>query len=273
MRPWQLILPACLIALVPIVGQAQDTQTQSTPAQFTADDPVTTTINISEESARWNLTETEYLRYLDLMKGPRGSFSVANITPIEVLGIHAKNQAEREKYAAAWVAMTKADTARVLLFQNTVNNVWKTNHPDEPLINRGRINELRLAGNSKYGPLKVGGEQPQVSLAGRTMFFTRTKCGVCDQQLDKLIAMLDAGQLSGIDVYVSGVSRDDDRAIQDWAQEQRLPIEHLETTAITLNHDIGVSATVATKLQRNVSFPFVVQRRGDAYELLAVSSR
>ncbi len=38
----------------------------------------------------WGLSTEEMGRVKLLMKGPRGAFSVGNISPIEVLGIHAR---------------------------------------------------------------------------------------------------------------------------------------------------------------------------------------
>lgn len=47
----------------------------------------------------WNLSETEWRRYQALMQGIRGSVSPPTISPLEVLGIHARDEAERRRYA------------------------------------------------------------------------------------------------------------------------------------------------------------------------------
>ncbi|MDP1165713.1 integrating conjugative element protein, partial [Klebsiella pneumoniae] len=47
----------------------------------------------------WGLTDDEMQRAQLLLRGPRAAFSVANLTPIEALGIHARNAAERKRYA------------------------------------------------------------------------------------------------------------------------------------------------------------------------------
>jgi len=44
------------------------------------------------KAADWGLSESEWERYRRLMAGLRGSLSVPNITPIEVLGIHAESK-------------------------------------------------------------------------------------------------------------------------------------------------------------------------------------
>ena len=50
----------------------------------------------------WDLSDTEWRRYRSLMDGIRGSISPATLSPIEVLGIHARDEAERRRYAERW---------------------------------------------------------------------------------------------------------------------------------------------------------------------------
>jgi integrating conjugative element protein (TIGR03759 family) len=57
------------------------------------------------------------LRAKLLKLGPRGAFSVANISPVEILGIHARSDAERQKYAELFARAQLADVQRVLAFQ------------------------------------------------------------------------------------------------------------------------------------------------------------
>lgn len=78
----------------------------------------------AEFAARWGLSEDEYHRYETAMAGLRGRVSDPSITPIEVLGIEARTDADRRKYAEAWVRMIEADTAKVLEFSNAVNDAW-----------------------------------------------------------------------------------------------------------------------------------------------------
>jgi len=47
----------------------------------------------------WGISETEWRRYASLMQGIRGSLSPEIISPLEVLGIHARDEAERRRYA------------------------------------------------------------------------------------------------------------------------------------------------------------------------------
>ena len=65
----------------------------------------------------WGLSKTEWRRYRSLMQGIRGSVSPATISPIEVLGIHARDDAERRRYAELWAQAMWEDAERILAFQ------------------------------------------------------------------------------------------------------------------------------------------------------------
>jgi hypothetical protein len=62
----------------------------------------------------WGLTLPEVQRARMLMQGPRGAFSSVQLSPIEALGIHARTDAERDRYARLFARATYEDTQRVL---------------------------------------------------------------------------------------------------------------------------------------------------------------
>jgi hypothetical protein len=64
----------------------------------------------------WGITVPEVQRARALMLGPRGAFSSPQISPLEILGIHARNDAERERYARLFAAISYDDTQRMLLW-------------------------------------------------------------------------------------------------------------------------------------------------------------
>ena len=62
----------------------------------------------------WSLSIPEVQRAKALMQGPRGAFSSLQLSPIEALGIHARNDAERLRYARLFAKVSLDDTQRVL---------------------------------------------------------------------------------------------------------------------------------------------------------------
>ena len=77
------------------------------------------------ENENWNLSEEEWQRYETLKKGIRGRLSAANISPIEVLGIHARDDAERQRYALRWASIMYEDAERVLSFSELTTKLLK----------------------------------------------------------------------------------------------------------------------------------------------------
>lgn len=70
--------------------------------------------NDSTLAQLWRLSVPEVQRARILMQGPRGTFSSPQLSPIEALGIHARTDSERDRYAKLFAQVTYDDTQRVL---------------------------------------------------------------------------------------------------------------------------------------------------------------
>jgi hypothetical protein len=68
----------------------------------------------AEVAAMWGINVEELGRARFLMQGPRGSFSAPNISPLEALGMHAKTDQERRRYAKLFARTSIDDTLRVM---------------------------------------------------------------------------------------------------------------------------------------------------------------
>ncbi|MCB1753820.1 MAG: TIGR03759 family integrating conjugative element protein, partial [Gammaproteobacteria bacterium] len=143
----------------------------------------------------WSLSATEWRRYRQLMQGIRGSISPPTIPPIEVLGIHARDEAERRRYAEAWARAMREDAGRILAFQQAYDAAGRRLYPDEPLIDVYRLPGKSVATDA-------------LQSTDRLLFFTRPACPVCDLLLDRLLRRIDA--VGGIDIYLSGLVPGDD---------------------------------------------------------------
>jgi len=95
-----------------------------------------TAIQASDQIARqvWGLTADELERAKLLLKGPRASFSVSNLSPVEALGIHARNEAERRKYAEMFAKAMHEDTERVLAWTAAYQIAIQRLYPNEKVI-------------------------------------------------------------------------------------------------------------------------------------------
>jgi hypothetical protein len=86
------------------------------------------------QASMWGISIEEVRRAELLRQGPRGAFSIPAITPIEILGIHARSPAERQKYAEAFAKVLHADTERVLAWSVAHAEAMARLFPDEPVI-------------------------------------------------------------------------------------------------------------------------------------------
>ena len=82
----------------------------------------------------WDISTDEAVRVRMLMKGIRGAISVKNLSPYEVLGIHAKSEAERTKYAERMARMMAEDTERVMAFNRAYLAAFARMYPNAKLF-------------------------------------------------------------------------------------------------------------------------------------------
>lgn len=192
----------------------------------------------------WDLSEVEWHRYKQLMQGIRGSISPSTISPIEVLGIHARDEAERQRYAEAWARAMREDVDRILAFQRAYDAAGKHLYPNQPLIDIDRL------------PRKTK-ETNTFQSTDRLLFFTRADCPACDRLMNTLLKRID--DVSGIDIYLTEVAPEDDAAVREWASIHKIDLEGVRSRRITLNHD-GGALDKLTSGQGKV--PYILRRRG-----------
>ena len=177
-----------------------------------------------ERSNAWGLSDIEWRRYQSLVLGIRGSVSATNLSPIEVLGIHARDSAERRRYAERWARAMRDDAERILAFQRAYDAAAKGLFMGQALINVGKLQTL---------PKKTS----ELQVDDRILFFTGVNCPACEAVLVKLLSQLNT--VAGIDIYITDVSKKDDEVIRAWAEEHGIEREWLRTRRVTLNHDAG----------------------------------
>ena len=82
----------------------------------------------------WGLSNEEMIRAKVLLKGPRAAFSVENLSPVEALGIHARDEKERVKYAEMFARALQADVERSLAWNNTFTAVQARLFPNQAVL-------------------------------------------------------------------------------------------------------------------------------------------
>ena len=204
-------------------------------------------LSVSERTraSLWDLSEMEWQRYQQLMQGVRGSISPDIISPVEVLGIHARDDVERQRYAERWAQTMHEDAERILAFQRAYDEAIRRLYPGESLIDVRRLPEQ----SEKTGSLEPG---------DRVLFFTRAECPVCDALLGRLLQRIDT--IAGIDIYLTGEPGGDDETVRDWAKNHAIKPEWVRNRQMTLNHDAGALDQL-TRGEGQV--PYLMRRSGD----------
>jgi integrating conjugative element protein (TIGR03759 family) len=201
----------------------------------------------------WHLSEPEWQRYRQLMQGIRGSISPETISPIEVLGIHSRDEAERQRYAERWAQTMHEDAERILVFQYAYDEAIRRLYPGESLIDSSRLPEI----SEKTDSLEQG---------DRVLFFTRADCPACDALFRKVLQRID--DVAGIDIYISSEKIGDDKAVRDWAKDHGINPEWVRSRRVTLNHDAGALEQLT---HGEGQIPYLMRRRGEDVSPLRVS--
>lgn len=221
-------------------AQDQDAATKETQAQF---EPSRLTDSERAQSRQWGLSEADWQRYKTLMQGVRGRLS-PNISPIEALGIHARTDDERQRYAELWAKALREDTERVLAFQHAYDDAWKRLYGNEPLIDLSRLPQRQSATLLQPGD--------------RILFFAASSCAACGPALEILLAKVQRTPRLGLDVYLIDSGNDDGR-VRAWAKEHGIPPELVRNRTVTLNHDSGALARLSGFAG---TVPYIARRRG-----------
>ena len=157
------------------------------------------------------------------MRGPRGAFSVANISPLEVLGIHAETPAERRAYADRLVKLLYEDTERVLAFEREVQAAWQ--RLGQPLFDPARL---------PVKATRTGLDTDHLWGRRLAVFVATEDCPRCVTETEALVGLTDSGgPLIGLDVYA--VDTDDAEAIRAFARAAGIAPEAVQRRRITLN--------------------------------------
>lgn len=238
-------LIAVMLLLLPIASartETRETTTQETQLQQT---PLAESERTRAEI--WELTETEWQRYRSLLQGIRGSVSPATLSPIEVLGIHARDDAERTRYAEQWAIAMRADAECILAFQHAYDDANRRLFPDAALIDPAQLPARRST-------------ERDLQATDRVLVFVRPACLPCEALLARVLGARDT--VAGIDIFVAGIARGDEPAVRAWANTQQIEPAWVRSRQVTVNFAVGSNRPAA-------DMPYLMRRRGDALTPLA----
>ena len=218
-----VLLPA--LTLPQAAATAQDTGgTAASVIAPSRERPVATFRSEEQQARDWGLQSDEWARYRELMQGPLGIYS-PNLDPLTALGIEARSDEERRRYAELQVQAEARRVEKMLAYQRAYDAAWQRLAPG--------MQRVSLPGISLPGISPAPSAASLAQSTGRTAVFVKDGCAACDQAVQRLQAFG-----AEFDVYVVG-SRADDAHVRDWAQRARIDPAKVRARQITLNHDDG----------------------------------
>ena len=256
-RTFVLATVGAMLSLIAGPSWAADpasTQSGNTTTSVTVLERTPLTEHERARAGLWGLSAAEWQRYRMLMEGIRGSISPGTISPIEVLGIHARDEAERRKYAEQWAVMMREDAERILAFQRAYDDAGRLLYPHETLIDIARLPSLTDSGEG-------------LRRTDRVLLFARPDCAACDALLARALARLD--RLDGVDVFLTGIPAGDEGAIRNWAIDRGIRPEWVTARRVTLNFEGGALERVAPGRD---ALPVLMRRRGGSVTPLSGSA-
>ncbi|URW83088.1 TIGR03759 family integrating conjugative element protein [Alcaligenes sp. DN25] len=215
MKP-SIILFAFLLASAQLPAWAQQPATAPARNAQSQERPLVTRTPNDQVASEWGLQPQEWARYRELMDGPLGIYS-PNLDPLSALGIEARTDEERRRYAELQVQIEARRVEKLLAYQRAYDEAWQRLNPGMQRVNMP---------DDKPSAGAVRG-------SGRMAVFVKDGCAACGLLAQRL-------QSSGteFDLYMVG-SRQDDARIRDWAKRAQIDAARVRSGSITLNHDGG----------------------------------
>jgi integrating conjugative element protein (TIGR03759 family) len=220
-RPGVLALSVLIALATARNADAQSASTTSSATRVTATQSQATLDERQEQrlAEAWGLKREEWTRYRELMRGPLGIYS-PNLDPLTALGIEARSEDERKRYAQLQARMEGVRVQKLLAYQRAYDEAWKQLYPNLPRV---RLTQ----------PREVQHGAPASADDARNAVFVKADCPACDA---RVLALQAAGR--PFDLYMVG-TRGDDAAIRAWARRIGIDPKKVRERTITLNHDAG----------------------------------
>ena len=239
-KKFYIILMFLLLASLPVISLALDAgaaaEEQSANVLSTVRESFTETS--AESARRWDLTEGEWQRYEEIMKG-EGRYNWQNADPITVLGIYAETDTERERYAERLAIQEHTLVKRFLALNFAYLRASKRLYGDEPVIDLDKFyayyNATPPTINTSFNHQNK--TQLGAALGDRFVLFISPDCNGCDAAFHGLRRAQKFG--TSLDIYFVGAS---DQNIMDWAKTMSIDPDLVKSGSVTLNGDDGMYA-------------------------------
>lgn len=172
----------------------------------------------------WGIDEQEYKRFLHLKENtPRGYFTPGT-NPLYYLGIEARNEAERKKYAKKIARLEFKNVMKVQQFSRAVQQA------SAELFGKGMIadyaqgqaftDELSNKANVRLSQAFNPSAMDKEKISFSKIVFVKENCSPCDREYKKSFNLLKNGKIAQLQVVFP--EQDNDKIV-DWALRMEVP--------------------------------------------------
>lgn len=176
----------------------------------------------------WGLSDGEIKRYALLMNNKSGQYyKNKDLSPIEILGVNARTNIERDYYADKLVKTNSQRIAKELAFNSSYRKAYKS------FVSANNLPVVRDFDTDKYSPYNY--EPINLKDGDNLMLFIRRKDAV-RRILMPLMSEIESNKKIKVNVYFLE-EQIEKNEIYDWATSFNIPVEWVRDKKVTLNKD------------------------------------
>ena len=175
----------------------------------------------------WQLTDSEWKRYLELKANSPWSIWENNASPLAILFYYSTSMEDKRKYARIEAELDTWRQHNVAEFQTLYDR------------ERAIVHAMYVESVKRTQPT-LSNIRPQDKLR---LFI---EGGPCDARCRSVVNKVMLTQAK-IDIYVVGAPDND--TVFSWAKSASIPVARVKTKEITLNHESGLLDAVAAQLK------------------------
>ncbi len=172
----------------------------------------------------WKLTQEEWSRYESIMDS-KGKYFWSDLDPITVLGLNARNEQERRRFAQMLARQEYENTRKLILLDRAFNKAFQQLYGSIPIVDLNRLNIASAKASLTPASTKYRGEP-----GDRWIVFASTRCPSCDKRIRSILDNINLGV--SVDIHFKNDPRS---AITAWASRMQISPKSVEAGTITLN--------------------------------------
>lgn len=223
-----------LLLMLPVAALAEMTQTHLTQSAPVISEPNLPWNAIPMERAlqEWDLTESEWQSYRDLMQG-RARYFAADMPPPMVLAMFAESQMDRDHFVEKLVRFERDKLERLIAVQDAYDSAYQKLYPNDQIMDLDRLRQRGLLAQAPF--LHQPPDERTPRLGDRLALFVTPECqSLCVDRLKRLATQY---SIAPLEAYFKG----GDKAFKQWRDAAGIDATLIRKKQIMFVRDEGQS--------------------------------